>query len=381
MLEAAWGGGEMAVKQIILYGVRHVELRRDIEFFLDDGYEIIGYSDTWYTSDVLDGKRFIPLEQLRAVEFDYIIPLSFKEAVLADMESGLEKQGVSPEKIVRPTMFLHQGAEKMQVDLVRDLEAQYRGENLIFGLSYSLRGILKKKLRPAFYDCSWHGLDLYYNYRIFQHMRNRRMLSTAEAALLVFHYYCFDYDMSKTAYHYRTGQMFALRGLNDWHNYRQAPEGADCVANYQMFGRKISDFYHFQRYEHQNRGIYRGEDGKADLDGLWLRQYPETKTENIAVYGAFCQELRAEGIVPVLIVPPYYLSGLNQASLDAFEKKKESFYAVVEKSDIQIFDFSDVFADRRELFADLTHLNSDGAEEFTRILNEVVLEGARRGSL
>ena len=111
MLEAAWGGGEMAVKQIILYGVRHVELRRDIELFLDDGYEIIGYSDTWYTSDVLDGKRFIPLEQLRAVEFDYIIPLSFKEAVLADMESGLEKQGVSPEKIVRPTMFLHQGAE------------------------------------------------------------------------------------------------------------------------------------------------------------------------------------------------------------------------------------------------------------------------------
>ena len=31
------------------------------------------------------------------------------------------------------------------------------------------------------------------------------------------------------------------------------------------------------------------------------------------------------------------------------------------------------FADRRELFADLTHLNSDGAEEFTKLLNETVL--------
>ena len=66
------------MKKIVLYGVRHVELRRDIEFFLDDGYEISGYSDTYYQSDVLDGKRFIPPEQLRNEEFDFIIPLSFR---------------------------------------------------------------------------------------------------------------------------------------------------------------------------------------------------------------------------------------------------------------------------------------------------------------
>ena len=134
------------MKKVILYGVCQVELRRDIEYFLDDGYEIIGYSDTYYTSDVLDGKRFIPPEQLPDMEFDYIILLSFKENVLTDMRSSLIDQGVLPEKIIWPTMFLHQGKEKkMQVDLIGDIEAQYQGEEgLIFGLSYSLRGIFEK---------------------------------------------------------------------------------------------------------------------------------------------------------------------------------------------------------------------------------------------
>lgn len=42
------------MKSITLYDVRHIELKRNIEYFLDDEYEIIGYSDTWYESDVID---------------------------------------------------------------------------------------------------------------------------------------------------------------------------------------------------------------------------------------------------------------------------------------------------------------------------------------
>ena len=150
------------MKRLILYGVRHVELRRNVEYFLDNSYEIVGYSDSYYTTDVLDGKRFISPEMLSHMEFDYIIPLSFKETVLSEMKTDLIGQGIPTEKIVYPVIFLSQGKETMQPDLVRDAKAQYRGEEgLIFGLSYSLRGIFEKRLKPAFYDCSWHGLDLY----------------------------------------------------------------------------------------------------------------------------------------------------------------------------------------------------------------------------
>lgn len=370
------------MKKIVLYGVRHVELRRDIEFFLDDGYTIAGYSDTYYTSDVLDGKRFIPPEKLSETEFDYLLPLSFKETVLSDMREGLLARGVPAEKIIWPTMFLHRGKETMQADLIGDIEARYQGEQgLLFGLSYSLRGIFEKRLCPAFYDCSWHGLDLYYNYRIFQYMRRRGLLARVNTAFLVFPYYYFHYDMSRSMYHYREGQMFALRGLDDWHNYRQTPGASDYVANYRMFGRKISAFYHFHKYEQQNRGVYSGKDGAADLNGAWHYAYPETVSENAALYEAFCRELAEAGVTPVLIVPPYYLRGLNQASRKTAVRMKREFYQIVESRGGQVFDFFDEFADRRAFFADLTHLNSDGAAAFTELLNQRVLQGRKERKL
>ncbi|MEY8388152.1 hypothetical protein AALC17_12790 [Oscillospiraceae bacterium 38-13] len=365
------------MKKIILYGVRHVELRRKIEYFLGSGYEISGYSDTYYRSDVLDGKRFIPPEELAAAAFDYILPLSYKEAILADMKAGLLTQGVPPEKILLPTMFLRQGKETMQVDLIGDIETQYQGEEgLLFGLSYSLRGIHEKGLRPVFYDCSWHGLDLYYNYRIFQYMRRRGLLKAVRTALLVFPYYYFSYDMSRSAYHYREGQMFALRGLDDWHNYRRTPGAEDYVENYRMFGEKVSAFYHFHRYEQQNRGRYPGGAGEADLNGAWYYDYPETTEENAALYAAFCRELAEENITPAVVVPPYYLEGLTPASLERAGKLREEFYRIAEPHG-PVFDFFDRFADRRELFADLTHLNSDGAAEFTEQINQTVLQGRK----
>lgn len=364
------------MKRVILHGVHHVELRRDVEYFLDDGYEIVGYSHSYYTSDILDGKRFIPPEQLPNMEFDHIILLSFRENILADIRSSLIGLGVPPEKIIWPTMFLCQAREKMQVDLIRDIETRYQGEEgLIFGLSYSLRGIFKKKLRPPFYDCSWHRLDLYYDYRIFQYMRRRGLLSTVKTALLVFPYYYFNFDMSRSMDQYRMGQIFAVRGLDDWHNYQKVPGASDYVANYRMFGRKISEFYHFPKYEYGSRKIYQGKDGEGDLSGAWLRDHPETVAENTALLADFCRELAETNITPVLVVPPYYVKGINQAGLKSVGKRKREFYHILETLDlgIDIFDLFDIYADRREFFADLTHLNADGAEAFTEHINQTVL--------
>lgn len=191
------------MKKIVLYGVGSIELRRDIEYFLDDGYEIVGYSDTHYRSDVLDGKPFLPPRELCRQELDYIILLSFREDILQNMRRYLISQGVHNEKILEPTAFLHRNAEKYQLDLISDIHEHYQGEQgLIFGLSYSLRGIRTGQLKNSFYDCSWSSLDLYYNFRIFQYMDRCKLLSAVKNALLIFPYYYFDYDMSRYIYIY-----------------------------------------------------------------------------------------------------------------------------------------------------------------------------------
>lgn len=364
-------------EKIILYGVRQVELRRDVERFLDDGYEIIGYSDTYCTCDALDGKPFLSPEKLAGTEFDYIIPLAFEESILAEITASLIDRGVPPEKIIRPTMFLHHGKEKNQADLIRDIDTRYQGEEgLLFGLSYSLDGIVEEKLCPAFYDCSWHSLDLYYNYRIFQYMRRRGLLSKVKIALLAFPYYYFNFDMSRSIAIYRAGTQFALRGLDDWHNYRQVPEAYDYVTNYRMFGKKISEFYSPLKYKSYSRRIYQDKDGGADLFGSWLREHPETVAENKTWFVNFYRELSEMDIVPFWVIPPVYIKGISRSSLESAGKRKQEFYQIMKtlNSGIRIYDFFDAFADRRELFSDVVHLNPDGAEAFTELINQTVLQ-------
>lgn len=368
------------MKQVILYGVGSVELRRDVEYFLDNNYEILGYSDTHYTYDSLDGARFFRPQELSQQVFDFIIPLFFSWEIIEEVRNFLLSLEIPAEKIVAPTMFLHRNAEKYQLDLVKDLQQNYHKEaGLIFGLSYSQRDLCIKRFSLPFYDCSWSSLDLYYNYRLFQYMKSNGMEGVT-AALLLFPYYYFDYDMSLAPRQYENGRMFSLWRLDDWHHYHQVENGHDYIENYRMFGRKISDFYHLNRYEMQNWGIYSESDGAANLDKIWFCTHPNTVAENRALFISFLRDMSASNITPYLIIPPIYLNGLNAASRNAFTLKKDCFYSLIreiqsETENITIYDYADIFADRRDYFMDLTHLNSAGAMVFTDRIDKELLRG------
>lgn len=370
------------MKKIILYGVTSIELRRNVEYFLDKRCEIMGYSDTHYWEDVVDGKTFFAPEDIHQLEFDCIIPLSFREKVLGMMRSYLLEHGVSEEKIVYPVVFLHRNAEKCQLDLIADIQEHgHNKEGLIFGLSYSLRGIFTDKLDGRYYDCSWSSLDLYYNIQLFRYMAKHGFLTAVRNALLCFPYYYFDYDMSRFLHLYENGHIFAVRQLDDWHHFREVPGAADYVENYRMFGQRISEFYHFRRFKFQSQDVYQGRDGEETLNKIWFRTYEDTFAENKILFTQFVRDLLQRGISPILIIPPLYLNGINQVSQNAFVEKKARFYGALRDIqsvlgyNIRILDYSGTFANKREYFMDITHLNSTGGEKFTEILNEQLLRG------
>lgn len=368
------------MKKVILYGVGSVELRRDAEYFMDDEYEIVGYSDSHYSYDSLDGAAFYPPEALCHQPVDYVVLLAFQESVLTQMREYLLSLNVRSEKIIAPTIFLHRNAEKYQLDLIQDICLNCHGmQGLIFGLSYSQRDICIRSLEIPFYDCSWSSLDLYYNYRIFQYMEEHQMLTGVKLALLVFPYNYFDYDMSLSPRQYENGRIFSTWRLDDWHHYEQVPAGRDYVANYRMFGKKVSSFYHLSRYEMQNRDICQMKVGSARLENLWFHSHTETVHENIELFSVFLRGLIKNGIAPALIVPPFFLNALDPESKEAYSKKKYEFYQIIQhilpeiSDQIRVFDYAGVFADKRELFMDLIHLNTAGAEAFTQIVNRDVL--------
>ncbi|MCX4304586.1 MAG: hypothetical protein OSJ69_02155 [Acetatifactor sp.] len=365
------------MKKVILYGVTCVELRRNAEAFLDDEFEIAGYSDTYYTKDVLDGKPFFPPEELYRQKADYILLLAFSHRALHDMRIFLRAVGIEDKKIIEPLIFLHQNAEKGQIDLVKDIRQHYQGEQgLIFGLSYSFRDIELGRLSLPFYNCSWSGLDIYYNFRIFQYMDRQGLTRAVKTAFLIFPYYYFDYDMSRSVRQYENGQMFAVVSLDDWHNSFRIREAEGYIANYKLFGKKTAQFYHVERYEFQNGTICQEKEGI--LDKIWFREYEDTVLENKILLTRFIKQLADRGIKPVLIIPPFFLYGLEQASLAAFEQKKKKFYRVLMEVQEKImpfavYDYADAYADKRDFFMDVTHLNSTGAVAFTDQINRDVL--------
>lgn len=368
------------MKNVIIYGIRNTELRKNISFFLGNQYRVIGYTDSNYHCDVVGGERFIRLEELGHINFDLIVLASFRENALHEMRQTVLSMNISEEKIVYPMMFLQQDAEKCQLDIISDIDNNYRGEpGLIFGLSYSLWDIRKKGLDISFYDCSWHGLDMYYNFQIYRYMVSHKSLSNARIALLVFPYYYFNFDMSRSMYHYKTGQIFSVWQLNDWHNYALQPGTRDYVENYKMFGEKISKFYHSNRYEMESKRIFQGTEGGSVLERIWFAHYKDTVDENKAIFFNFLLALKQQDILPFLVVPPLFVKGIDSESMVAFQKKKEQFYVFLREAErkfgrIPLADYADVFAEKREYFSDLTHLNSYGAKNFTLLINNAISE-------
>lgn len=366
--------------KIIIYGVRQIGLRRDIDFFLDNNWKVMGCSDGHYQSDVIDGMPFFGLGDLKSLDFSYVLLLSYRENTLTEMKQDLLAAGVPEEKIIKPVLFLQGSAYKNQIDLIEDIRANYHGEaGLIFGACYTMRDLEKRSLSFPFYDCGYHALDLYYNYQVLRYMSNHNMLSRVERTMFLFSYYCFNYDMSRTLPQYKEGRIFPAFQLHDWHHYREVPGAGDYVVNFELFGEKTFRFYRARRFEYKNPHVYSGADGAAQLNRTWFDRYDDTIAENKAIFKKFIDLHTDHGMRLDLVIPPYYLGGVDEKSQTAFNRMKDIYYEIVReicdgKENVRVFDYANIYAEKREYFSDIIHLNSAGAEAFTKRINQDVLK-------
>ena len=370
-----------SMKKIIIYGVSNIVLRRQIEYFLDDSYEIIGYSDGYYKKDFIDEKPFIAPENLWNKEFDFLLLNAFSESSRNQMKRMLEELGILSEKVIDPYILLDNGGAKNFPDLIADIDNQYHGEkNLIFGLSYSWWGINKQKLQRSFFDCSAPSIDLYYNYSLCCYMETRMPFINLQYVFFVFPYYYFDYDMSRSKKLYERGSMCRLWQLDDWHHYKEVTGAYEYVENYRMFGKKISQFYHVPKPSWQLPDKVHGDtDGTGLLNSVWFSNREETVVENRELFIRFYQKMAGGGAYPILIIPPWYVKGLNSVSREAFQKKKEKFYGILHEMEVKIgkitvFDYTDLLG-QRDFFYDVEHLNDKGRKKFTEIINQEILQG------
>ena len=375
------------MKRIIVYGIYGIELRRQIEFHLDRcRYEIIGFTDRFYNEDIVDGKRFFLLEELSAIEFNYIV-LAIVDGVDETIEL-LKRYGVVKEQIVFPEILLWNNSAKRMPNLVRRIKGFSNVERidaLMFGLSYSYRCINKKSLSVRCFDYSAFGLDMYYNFKLYDFTKENRsdVLENVKYIFMVFPFYYFDYDMSASPSQYSSGQIFSVRELDDWHNAEKANRSEEYIVSYGMFGESISEFYNLDS-PRMVWDTYNGLPGKGSLQHIWWKHYPKTSAENVRLMNKYVNEFVDNGWRPVMIIPPIYYKGMDELSVQAYEIKYEYFYSCVNEridSAIELWDYSEKYPDERPLFYNIDHLNYYGRDVFSSELNSRMLIEGMRGNV
>ena len=362
------------MKKIILFGVYALETRRAVEFFLDkEEYDIIAYSDSCYEFDVLDGKRFVSPKDLILFDFDYVVICALES--YESIVRNLNAYGVSCDKIIVPALLRYLHNAKYQIDAVKRIDI-FSGsvDGLLFGLSYSKRGMIEEYIDCNYYDFSGPGFDLYYNYKLYKYaIGNMRIPEHCSVAIMCFPYMYFDYDMSLSLAQYESGQMMQIVKLDDWHNAWSIPEAIKHIEMFRMFGKRMMEFYRMDNYSYVNYSVMHKKDGLYDLDRVWFSCREKTYNENLSVMKEFINELNASCII--ILVPPFYIDGLSDISKKAFYEKKDRFYSTFDQYfsgiNVRIEDCSALYDDRR-LFDSYDHLNYYGAIEFSKYVNELL---------
>lgn len=362
------------MSKIIIFGVNNAILRAWVRNYLSDEFEIIGVSDSYIDRDVLQGEVFIKAVEINLYKFDYILILSEREQVQSEIRKRLRELHIEENKIIVPRLLLQKSTEfipDLKKEIIDSADNNKNVDSLVMGLSYSLRGIDFNRLSLNALDFSWHGLDLYYNYKLLETLFCKKNFPKIKTALLVFPFYYFNYDMSKSLYQFTTGQIFACRGFQDWHN-------AALVSNQEIYEYLVCDKLFgekFWRYRNWKKisGIYESAmEGveEVKLPQVWKKCYQETWEENEKLMQRILERLK--DIRVLFIVPPIYVDIMEEGEKIHFNKMKERFLSSLKQFQLRfkfdIYDFSQEIKDI-SCFYDFTHLNEKGRLKFTEMIN------------
>lgn len=363
---------------IIIFGTGKTSMI--VESGLNDNVNILCYCDNDQSKwlNIHNNKQIISPEKIKGLEFDYIIIASqFNESIY----NQLIELKVHEKKIFQFYKYMDYNWNYINHNLCC-LNEHKDTEVIATGISYMEKGIIGECLCKKIINIANHSQDLYYDYHLIEYILekyNREVLNF-KYVFLGLSYYSFEYDMSKASmrgkvplYYEVIGKSHHMNELDDLIIYKQINETiAQNIFKYNKEGAPSINW--FNDNLENNMNIFRIDEEiakkQALLDGN--KNYPETVKENIQIFKDYLKLLKDNNIKPIVIVCPvsnYYAKHFSQRLTNEFNNIVKE---VRKEYDFQFIDYfnSNLFGD--EDFYDVTHLNRNGAEKFTKILNEII---------
>ena len=262
---------------------------------------------------------------------------------------------------------------------IKTVDRSTRG--FVTGLSYAEVGIDADELPFPLINLAVSSQDLFYDFQFAKYLfSTSEWASNIRYALISLAYYSFHYDLSRSSIGSRSLMYYpfvrtlhhfdAGRELDLLHEFEEKIEGvfrSDYLTELFHILKKRDESWWVRMVNGRlNERKIKAAREQAQKDSR--KNYPLTVKENIQILTDYIRLLKRYDVEPTLVVCPaqiYYNQFLSA-------RIKNEFYQIAQQicttHDVPLLDYFDSDLFRDEDFYDPTHLNSQGAKKFTRML-------------
>lgn len=417
--------------KVIIYGLDRS--RKVIERNLRNNCEIVGYCDDFYKLGTYRDKNLIPIDEIKNIDFDYIIISSMDKKREDEIREKLITIGVEESKIWKFFSFYK---EIVTFLLKLPLKRSHRIlsnmgndiEGIILGISHGAVGINPKYLDKKFCNLAIPMQDLYYNLKqlktlVYEYPEKIKNIKYAIIDMYTYTYFNYDISMTNNAVSYYENSGYRDDEKHNFdnnknftgtikeeldkkqHMYEENHDVSfqDKVRQHQMevfhslFDIDAMDV----TYDYKDINIYKdycadfplkSEREKIITDeeieelkrteapsSLQTIRFSKTLGENRTVFREILKllnEINENIKIYLVLIPEYNERELYLQKQEEFWK--ESFYRTLEifREDFKftVLDFKDYkeLYTNRDYYYDSGHLNYKGSVEFTELLNNYI---------
>lgn len=363
------------MKKVLLYCLRSV--RSEVEQFLSDDYNIIGYSDSdshYIHVKEFEYKPFYQPDELYKVDLDYIIICHTNREISEIIAKKLVESGIKRNQIIKYAFF-NNIVFFSPYERFAETSGDFYG--LIFGMSHSMYGIETHFLNKRFYKFSVPSVDLFYQYHLLTNIWHRysKRIGCVKEIILEIPFYIFNFDCSMSRNIFTTYINF-YEEISDFHHYNDA----DMISMYQrykdMFKSKkernsssLSNNYTVRTKNMSEQEI------REYKTRVFCSFYEDTIEENKALFQKIISILNQMFHSPSIsiVVPPMNPLFMN-SNLNEINRTKSLFLNCIQPyiNQFKYYDFSELYKDNPDFFCDATHLNTNGSDDFSKFLNKYI---------
>ena len=344
-----------------------------LEELLRKDVNIIAYADNdsskW--GKYRNERKIVSPNLIESFDYDYIaIASQYNETIY----NQLLNMGLDINKIFQFNKYhtiLYNPFEKRFDNYIRNIDSI---ETLLTGISYAETSVIETLLSKKIQKFSLASQDLFFDYKIVEHILYNYTNNKIKYIIIGLCYYSFQYDMSLSGMKYKVSLYYDI--LKESHNYDYL--NSDFKKQYdinnaiaiKLFDKNKSITNKWVSKALSNLELdERIRVGKCQADIDCNKDYPETVKENIKIFEKYLELLKKHNIEPIVVVFPaskYYTNCFSKRIEDEFHSILNEFS---QNYSFQYLDYfrSNLFTD--EDFMDVSHLNKNGAEKFTNILD------------